>query len=744
MDDLSFINWLQAKRWWRPEPKRQSPSQIVGLSTKLSNSGDDGLEMDHKSFFGSSGAVPLLLDSQGRNPMKRLSSSISMEKVASTKSMHGWRFWSKACALMSGIVLLVNLILTIWAVKSFPISDGIGTFQHGSCKRTRTLSLWLHLAINILSTLLLGASNYCMQCLSSPTRREIDVAHQQRRQSLDIGVPNLTNLKSISRSRMVIWCILGLSSIPLHFWYNSAIFSEISTIDYTVYTVAQNFVDGAPFDPTGHNLTDFDRADRLEILQNSTHMLSNLTNEECMKTYFKDFVSSHGDVLAVSSTVNKTDSLLAIPFKAVPNINNDEHQLPPMAFICEDPIFFADGSSFYQETHACTLDASLPDAQNWKVSNYTIDYCLSQPVQEECKLQFSLVIMLIVIGCNATKCICMVYLAIGSKEEPLVTLGDSISSFLNRPDLTTKGFCLAGRDSFQTTDWEARALTYNPKKRRWFRAATAQRWIITTAILLLYIVAGGIILKYALHWTSRGTITIQSLSIKALWRLGFGAVAANSLLNWNIAGGRALIFMAFVANTPQLLLSFVYISYNGLFTCMLRSQEWSRFARHRKTLRVSAPEGQQRSTYRLQLPLSYGVPLLILSGFIHWVVSQCIFLVRIATYSTVTGKLVPQLSKYSCGYSCIAIITAIFVGSLMLLALLANGFRRYEAGMPFVASSSLAISAACHPLAGTEEGSQLLPLKWGAVGTNEGEVGHCSFSAEGVNRPTRGMLYAGK
>lgn len=88
--------------------------------------------------------------------------------------MRGYRFGVTFCAGIVGTVFSINAILTIWAWKSFVVDAGLGTIQQGSYKQTKKLSLWLHLAINVL---MLSASNYTMQCLSSPTRLDIDKAH---------------------------------------------------------------------------------------------------------------------------------------------------------------------------------------------------------------------------------------------------------------------------------------------------------------------------------------------------------------------------------------------------------------------------------------------------------------------------------------------------------------------------------------------------------------------------------------
>jgi hypothetical protein len=71
------------------------------------------------------------------------------------------------------------------------------------------------LLINALSTILLSASNYTMQCLSAPTRSEVDDAHSTGKW-LDIGVPSVRNLGRIARKRVILWWLLGASSLPLH------------------------------------------------------------------------------------------------------------------------------------------------------------------------------------------------------------------------------------------------------------------------------------------------------------------------------------------------------------------------------------------------------------------------------------------------------------------------------------------------------------------------------------------------
>ena len=132
----------------------------------------------------------------------------------------GWHTGVLACASSVVIVLFINVGLTIYATRNpeYEMERGIRTLYSGSCDKSRTIGLWLHLVINALSTLLLSGSNYTQQCLASPTRSEIDAAHASRRW-MDIGVPSIRNLFRIKAERRLLWIAIGLTSIPLHLLY---------------------------------------------------------------------------------------------------------------------------------------------------------------------------------------------------------------------------------------------------------------------------------------------------------------------------------------------------------------------------------------------------------------------------------------------------------------------------------------------------------------------------------------------
>ena len=132
------------------------------------------------------------------------------------RSVSGWRFTTLMGAVTAFLALVTNIILLGWA-SSKP-RDGItgdpSIFQ-GSCDQMQTTFTWSHLAINVLSSLLLASSNYAIQCLSAPTRTEVDRAHEAPK-FLDIGISGRLNWEIMPRWRQWLWIFFVLTSLPLH------------------------------------------------------------------------------------------------------------------------------------------------------------------------------------------------------------------------------------------------------------------------------------------------------------------------------------------------------------------------------------------------------------------------------------------------------------------------------------------------------------------------------------------------
>ena len=420
------------------------------------------------------------------------------------RHFQGWRMGVTLGAITTGVVLVINLSVMIWGAAGAGFKGGLRTLQHGTCKETKNLSLWLHLAINVLSTLLLGASSYTMQCLSSPTRDEIDGAHRNYKW-LDIGIPSLRNFKHKSRGKLLLWYLMAISSVPLHLLYNSVVLSTLSAQEYYVFAACVGMENGRSLNWTlltnqeavePYQYTYAGLVDTVQELKNASEW-QKLENRECIKAYGQDFVSAHGDILLISPTTNATKNLFPIT-KVKSGIHSDYD------WICSGP-------------PGCSTDAVLSEAANWTLSSHygeasisksskqstlPIQYCLSQSVEEQCHVQISLVILGVVVACNAMKALCMLLTIKCQKSQPLVTLGDAIESFIQDPDQNTVGMCLASKemidivgkkkvsmsptdrishiflDSLRETAWTAKPMELTAHRHWWFSSASLRRWLM--------------------------------------------------------------------------------------------------------------------------------------------------------------------------------------------------------------------------------------------------------------------------
>jgi hypothetical protein len=201
--------------------------------------------------------------------------------------------------------------------------------------------------------------------------------------------------------------------------------------------------------------------------------------------------------------------------------------------------------------------------------------------------------------------------------------------------------------------------------------------------------------------------------------LGIGTADPRTFIQgWSVPsqGTYGLLANVFIANSPQPILSMIYYTYNGLLTCFLLAVEWNGFAGTRKGLRVTtAPRGSQRSSYTLQLPKRWALPIMSCSALLHWLVSQSLFLVSIRfdegfdpvnRAQMAAGSSNLYVNEYSsdtvmdyitCGYSPSAMLCTISLSIAMCVFAIVVSRRSFKSlEMPVVGSCSAAISAACH------------------------------------------------
>ena len=186
--------------------------------------------------------------------------------------------------------------------------------------------------------------------------------------------------------------------------------------------------------------------------------------------------------------------------------------------------------------------------------------------------------------------------------------------------------------------------------------------------------------------------------------------------------------MVLLSNAPQIILSILYYLINDILSRMLVAAEYNNYSIRRKPLRVSWPEGLQRSTYFLSLPYTYSVPTMVISALLHWLLSLSISYVRIVQYDQ--SSVVDESRTIStCNLSPIAMMFTLSLAGLAFVLLIGLGFTRFPTRMPLAGNCSLAISAACHPPVG-DENAALKPIMWGEVSFYAADDGERTLMAE--------------
>lgn len=259
--------------------------------------------------------------------------------------------------------------------------------------------------------------------------------------------------------------------------YNTAIFASTTANAYDYFVVTQDFLKADAVlnasDSSGSNYYySYVNPDVLTSMHTAaiSGSLAQVNNAACMAKYANTFVSNARNVVLVSTDTNPNTTYLGSSQWS----SSDEI---PYWWLCGDGW---DSSPYVDNSPVCTLAKAQATASNWTVFQHPISYCLIQEVEGECRLSFSLTIMICVIVANATKATIMILTWWKLRTPTLVTIGDAVTSFLDNPDPTTTGICLITKRDIQNSKgrWKGQgAKRWAPKRHFWFRAASVKRWL---------------------------------------------------------------------------------------------------------------------------------------------------------------------------------------------------------------------------------------------------------------------------
>ncbi|KAF5582222.1 hypothetical protein FPCIR_9654 [Fusarium pseudocircinatum] len=414
-----------------------------------------------------------------------------------------------------------------------------------------------------------------------------------------------------------------------------------------------------------------------------------------------------------------------------------------------------------------------------------VDRCYSEKYEAPCRLSIANSLLLIVcIMClfKTVLCLLVLRLRVWGDENPLMTPGDAIASFISRPDEETRGMCTLTMEDLrksakptptrlgevnQNYKWlQGPRQWQNSSPRRFGKAVPRSIWVLSSLLIGCSLIVASVMLSIAING--------QSLSNSKFMHAPQNEDVKDAHLD-----RLPLISLTMVANTPQLILSICYLAYNGLFTRMLAEFEWSKYSVAFRSLRVTEPRGSQNATYRLQLPYRFSIPLIIISIGLHWIYSNCIYVSNYEAYAP--GYPYKRDVTVGLQFSSKAILVGLLTSIGVAITPIFLAFVKLPGVMVIAGANSAVISAACHypstklkslsratskmsmrsneydsmsaRLIGDEEVEELRDvsrrkIKWGRMSmgkSDESSVGHLGFGTEelDIEKPVEGEYYSG-
>lgn len=458
----------------------------------------------------------------------------------------GWRLaglFNTILIWLMSIILTCLLFTSAWRLGSgWSSITGTTMLFQGDCSSASRTNLLLHVALNSIATLVLASSNSFMQVLCAPTRSNVDSAHRRHRY-VDIGVQSVRNLFFIPRFKVVLWLLLAATSVPLHLYFNSALSESKASTDMFLFVTTETFLSD---NTTKHVLIapgiynylyrnsrpipncrsqgpplydEFPTYYLPNITANATRFQwKNMTIDECLSIY---------DDPGKSLTLYR-HAIMVVRNESDPALTGWEAKTPTFPTFEERAVQKTVWQTLrFQRTDKSTGDRLQRIAQNasyaermakleWLHKRLDLDpksgiitinstarcstsppatfkaaYCLAEPWVAPCEIHVQNTTLIIVcVFCIIKAVVCLISIIMLRHDNPLITPGDAIESFITKPDPHTEDMCWASRRPeriggkwwvLRGRGWARGARQWEIKPRRLGSVVPWYIWVITYA-----------------------------------------------------------------------------------------------------------------------------------------------------------------------------------------------------------------------------------------------------------------------
>lgn len=280
-------------------------------------------------------------------------------------------------------------------------------------------------------------------------------------------------------------------------------YSTISNNDYDLYFADEDWLGGAWYDSVNlpapgtarevfvprYNRTievttayDSDPATLTDSYKQDPSSFQRLDPKACIDAYSSTYLSNRRHVVLISPWVGSSPEF--------PSAYIDEIQIVQRNSSLHWVTFSSDQQLLYNKLDrygwlcnhwnrgnpACSNAAAKEyAAQNWTIFGWPVSECVSETLPDNCSVNFHLGIAIVVILANFGKSVCIAAVCFYLADQPLLTTGDAVASFICNPDATTAGLCLLDRNEIRIR-WCSAIRSQKPIPPKTFLPGIQRRW----------------------------------------------------------------------------------------------------------------------------------------------------------------------------------------------------------------------------------------------------------------------------
>lgn len=212
--------------------------------------------------------------------------------------------------------------------------------------------------------------------------------------------------------------------------------------------------------------------------------LQNLTLRECIDAYSVNFQSARGNIfLVVDEGVMGADEIYGA-FNYIERTGTCSTDTGTSWIYRQ---FQGEAGYCFEQQAPRFLPRLKENPSIWApFAGHPVRSCLSEPTGPTCKMSFSVHLMAIVIAFNVVK-ICTILVGLFAlRNDPMLTVGDAVASFLREPDTIAHNMCLVSQQDIRTArkKWPAKQQprTFTMNSSRWSSAVKrGKRWTVRIA-----------------------------------------------------------------------------------------------------------------------------------------------------------------------------------------------------------------------------------------------------------------------